>query len=84
MKVRNNSSVSQLLVNQSVLPEELPCFPDNIEVATFKQCTFPKCVSLMYGNNLRIVELPYCRISQVPVVKSNFLRKLNLSHNVIF
>lgn len=35
------------------------------------------------GGNLRVVELPYCELKEIPSLQSPHLHKLNVSHNEI-
>jgi len=37
----------------------------------------------IFGMGLKTVELPYCRLKHLPIIKSIYLQKLNVSNNEI-
>jgi Leucine-rich repeat (LRR) protein len=58
--------------------------PHNVEILILRRC-FIDTTKLMgiNGGNLRVVELPYCELREIPSIQSSHLHKLNVSHNKI-
>lgn len=77
--------INQVSIFNSTFDSHLiPKLSEEVEVLIIRKCRMDFKMSVeIFGMGLKTVELPYCRLKYLPIIKSQYLQKLNVSNNEI-